>query len=285
MNLVFLGIVGALVAGTALWLASALWRGHRSDSGTEHHAVNAAVLRDQLAELEGDVANGTLSKSDFAAAKQELQQRVLHEASPGGAPFASARSSKGIAGAMLIVLPVATLMLYSYLGNPGATVGSSSAAPTSMTQADIQNMVTSLEARLADNPDDPEGWLMLARSYRYLEKFQDAAKAYANALPIIQMDASALTEYAETVARSSEAGFTGQAIQLLQRALTLDPHEPYALTLAGTAAFQHGDNEAAIAYWQQLLGQLPAGSEAAQTVMNGIEQAQHRSAAQGVLPQ
>ena len=82
MNLVFLGIVGALVAGTALWLASALWRGHRSDSGTEHHAVNAAVLRDQLAELEGDVANGTLSKSDFAAAKQELQQRVLHEASP-----------------------------------------------------------------------------------------------------------------------------------------------------------------------------------------------------------
>ena len=279
MNPVFLGIVTILVVGTTLWLARALWRGHRSDSGTEHHAVNAAVLRDQLAELERDVANGTLSKSDFAVAKQELQQRVLHEASPSHASFASARSSKGIAAAMLIALPVATLMLYSYLGNPEATVSSTSAAPAPMTQADIQNMVTSLEARLADDPDDLEGWLMLARSYRYFDRFQDAAQAYANALPIVQMDPSTLAEYAETLARSSEAGFTPEAIRLLERALTLDPHEPYALTLAGTAAFQHGDNEAAIAYWQQLLGQLPAGSEAAQAVANGIEEAQQRSAA------
>ena len=124
---------------------------------------------------------------------------------------------------------------------------------------------------------------MLARSYRYLDRFQDAAQAYANALPFIQMDPSALVEYAETLARSTDAGFTREAIRLLERALSLDPLEPYALTLAGTAAFQHGDNEAAIAYWRQLLGQLPKGSEAAQAVMEGIERAQQRSAAQGVL--
>src|SRR3546814_13177517 len=82
MNLIFILIAALLLISVTLWLAFVLWRGPRLDSSVEHHAVNAAVLRDQLLELEQDRANGILSSGDHAVAQQELQRRVLDEATP-----------------------------------------------------------------------------------------------------------------------------------------------------------------------------------------------------------
>src|SRR5690606_4610554 len=80
MTFLFLSIAAVLAVGTGIWLASALRRDRGFDGEMDHQDANAAVLRDQLAELRADVANGTLSESEFAAAEQELHQRVLHEA-------------------------------------------------------------------------------------------------------------------------------------------------------------------------------------------------------------
>lgn len=139
-------------------------------------------------------------------------------------------------------------------------------------------MVSALETRLASNPDDPAGWLMLARSYRYFEKYEDAAAAFSKAATVIQTDSLALTEYAETLARINQAGFKGEPTQLLERALTLNPREPFALTLAGAAALERRDYQSAINHWQQLLEQLPVDSNAAQAVANTIEQIQQEKA-------
>src|SRR3546814_14879827 len=84
-------------------------------------------------------------------------------------------------------------------------------------------------------------------------------------------------------ARISGTGFSGEATQLLERALALDPREPFTLMVAGTAAFERGDYQSTTTYWQQLLDQLPAGTEAAQAVANGIERAQRESA--GIMVQ
>lgn len=273
MNLIFVGIAALLTGGVSLWLGRTLWHGRKLDSEIEHHAVNATVLRDQLAELERDLANQTLSASDFYAAKQEIQQRVLHEAVPSTVPVRRGHGDKRAAVALIAILPLATVLLYSSLGNPAATLPLPPQSAPAMTEADVENMVESLVARLAENPDDPAGWLMLARSYRYFERYKDAAAAFHKASPIVQADPLALTQYAETLALSSGKGFTSEATRLLAHALALDPRQPFALTLAGTAAFERGDHQAAIDYWQQLLDQLPAGSEAAQAVANGIERA------------
>ncbi|CAP44120.1 c-type cytochrome biogenesis protein CcmI [Bordetella petrii] len=271
MTLIFVAIAVMLAAAVTLWLGRTLWRGHTSESQIEHHAVNAAVLRDQLAELEQDVVNQTLSVHDFSAAKQEIQQRVLHEAVPGSVPVLRGRGDKRAAVALIVVLPLATILLYLSLGNPAATLPLPSQSVPMMTQADMKNMVESLEARLAQNADEPAGWLMLARSYRYFGQYKDAVAAFSKAAPIIQTDPLALTEYAETLARSSGTGFTREAMQLLERALILDPREPFALTLAGTAALERGDRQVAIEYWRQVLDQIPVGSKAAQIVADGIE--------------
>src|SRR5690606_22488003 len=122
MNLIFVGIAALLTGGVSLWLGRTLWHGRKLDSEIEHHAVNATVLRDQLAELERDLANQTLSASDFYAAKQEIQQRVLHEAVPSTVPVRRGHGDKRAAVALIAILPLATVLLYSSLGNPAATL-------------------------------------------------------------------------------------------------------------------------------------------------------------------
>ncbi len=134
-------------------------------------------------------------------------------------------------------------------------------------------MVDSLAARLALNPDDPAGWLMLARSYRYFDRYEDAANAFAKAGAAIRSDPLALTEYAEALARSSPNGFAGAPSTLLGRALALNPKEPFTLTLAGAAALERRDYDQAVSYWQQLHELLPPDSDAARAVNDSIERA------------
>lgn len=276
MTLVFAGLSALLVVSIALWLGRVFWQGQPKSDTTAHHDANAAVLRDQLAELERDVANQVLSHHDFLTAKQELHRRVLEEVTPNTSVTRKNPNNKSLAALFIIALPSAAIALYMTLGTPEAIVPELAPAPPVMTEADVQNMMKSLEERLAHNPDDPEGWLMLARSYQYFGRYNEAADAFFEAAPIIQSNPLALAEYAEALAKSSGTGFTSNAIQLLERALTLNPQEPLALTLAGAAAFQHGGYQTAIDYWQQVFNLLPADATVAHVLADNIEQAQAR---------
>lgn len=278
MSLMFISLAALLVVGAVLPLGLVLWRRPQGDSNLDHQAVNAAVLRDQLLELERDRESGTLSARDHAEARQDLQRRVLEEVEPGRTGPSVGQGSKHAAIALSIVLPAAAIFTYLTLGNPAAIAPVPLQSPASVTQADVQAMVGSLAARLASNPDDPDGWLMLARSYRYFERYGDAANAFGNAKAAIATDPLALSEYAETLARSSADGFKGKPTQLLEQALSLDPNEPFALTLAGAAALDRLDYESAINYWQQLIALLPPDSDAARAVANSVDRARRAKA-------
>lgn len=273
MNLIFIVLAALLVSAVVLRLGFVLWRGPRTDGYLEHHVVNASVLRDQFAELNRDRGNGTLSEQDHEEAVQDLQRRALEEAKPPTTIVSRQPSSKYAALGLAIVLPLASTLMYLRLGNPAAISPVPVQSIPNVTQADVQAMVDSLAARLALNPDDPAGWLMLARSYRYFDRHEDAANAFAKASSAIESDPLALTEYAEALARSSPNGFAGEPSALLGRALALNPKEPFALTLAGAAALERRDYDQAISYWQQLQELLPAESDAARAVNDSIERA------------
>lgn len=277
MNLLFIACAAALTVAVVLALAPVLWRGRKADH-IERSAVNAAVLRDQLAELERDRASGTLSAADHEQAKQELQRRVLDEVNVDVTTSIAGKGSKRAAVALAALLPLAAFAAYLALGNPAALAPQAERS-SPVTQADVEAMVASLEEKLKRNPDDPKGWVMLARSYRAFARHEDAAKAFARAGAVVDLEPQLLAEYAETLANNRNGDLNGEPAMLIERALKLDPTHPFALALAGSAAFERADYDAAIAHWQRLHAQLSSDSEATRAIAEGIEKA--RSAKRG----
>ena len=262
-----------IVAVAAMILPSLWFARRRQHSGADRKAANLAIFRDQLADLERERNEGSLDESEFEQARNELQRRQLEEVEAGDeAGPAPASTSRPTAVALLVLLPLAALAAYAVLGNPRALDPVNTAPQKQMTAADIEGMVAKLAARMQQNPDDMNGWLMLARSYKMLGRYAESVEAYAKAEPVIEKDPELLASYAETLAMASGKGLSGKARELIDKALKLDPQHGHTLFLAGAAAMEAGDAKNGIAYWEALLPQVEAGSELDQMLRNGIEQ-------------
>jgi cytochrome c-type biogenesis protein CcmH len=132
-------------------------------------------------------------------------------------------------------------------------------------------MVARLAERMQSNPDDLQGWLMLARSYKSLGRYDEAVQAYGKAEKVINDEPDLLASYAETIAMAGGQGLAGKPLQLVERALKLDAKHAHSLFLAGAAAMQANDNKKAIAYWEALLPQVEPGTELEQMLRAGID--------------
>ena len=263
-----------LIVVVAAFILPPLWLGLRAPKPkTDRKEANLAIFRDQLAELERESTEGSLAAADFEQAKRELQRRLLEEVEPSAADGVAATHgpSRKMAIAILILMPVLGLLGYGMLGNPKALDPTQTAAPQQMTPEKINEMVASLAAKMQANPDDMPGWLMLARSYKSLGRYDEAVEAFAKAEKAIDKDPDQLAAYAETVAMANGKGLKGKPAQLVEKALKVDPKHGHSLFLAGDAAMESGDNKKGIAYWEALLEQVEPGSEIDQMLRSGIE--------------
>jgi cytochrome c-type biogenesis protein CcmH len=143
-----------------------------------------------------------------------------------------------------------------------------------MPTGSIDEMVAKLAARLQQQPDDLEGWVMLARTYSILKRYSDAEDAYENVLRLGGENAALLTDYADAMAMANGGSFTDQVGALLTRALELDPGNIKGLWLAGHWKNQSGAYAEAIHYWQQAAAKLPPGSEDAAVIAQQISEVQ-----------
>jgi cytochrome c-type biogenesis protein CcmH len=130
-----------------------------------------------------------------------------------------------------------------------------------------------MEQKLASNPDNPEGWFLLARSYSEMERFADAARAYDQLTRLVPNDAQLWADYADVLAMVHDQSLQGEPAKLLNKALELDPNNGKALALSGSAAMERGDYAMAVKYWESLLKLIPADTEDAKLVEGGIQQA------------
>ena len=263
-----------LIVVVSAFLLPPLWLGLRSPKlKADRKEINVAIFRDQLAELSREKAEGTLAEADFEQARHELQRRLLEEVEPAtaDATLATHGPSRKTAAVLLVLLPILGLLGYYTLGNPKALDPMQTAAPQQMTPEKINEMVTSLAEKLKANPDNTQGWLMLARSYKSLGRYDEAVQAFAKAENAISEDPDQLASYAETIAMASGKGISGKALQLVEHALKIDPNHAHSLFLAGAAAMEAGDNKKGLAYWEPLLEQVEPGSEVEQMLRNGIE--------------
>ncbi|MFZ2910543.1 MAG: c-type cytochrome biogenesis protein CcmI, partial [Candidatus Desulfobacillus denitrificans] len=171
-----------------------------------------------------------------------------------------------------LALPIAAGLLYFALGNLPALSPENVQQPK-ITAQQIEEMVARLAERMEKNPGDPKGWVMLARSYKAMGRYEESTRAFGKAEKLVNEDPHLLAEYAEALALSTGGSLRGRPSELLARALKLDPDFPDALVLAGTAAYEREDYTGAVSHWERLLKQLPPDSEDAQSLRETIAKA------------
>jgi cytochrome c-type biogenesis protein CcmH len=275
------GFIAAAVALLLVTLALLLrpwWWKARASAAQSQRTLNIAIHRDQLDELERDRVSGTLLESDYAGAKQEIQRRLIEDTlgsnESGNKVGAGGTAAEPRSRMTLIVIalgvPLLAGALYAWLGTPAALAPP--APQHKVTAEEVDRMVTSLAARMEKEPGNLEGWVMLARSYKVLNRYDDAAKAYGRAGSFIDKEPGLLADYADVLVASQRA-FTPESRKLLERALKIDPRHGHALWLAGTDAFDAGKFDRAIELWQRVAVQFPPGSEEAQSIEGSIAEA------------
>ena len=260
----------ALLAAVALLLVMRPLLQRRAAARVSRRALNLAVYRDQLRELEADLRAGTLARADYERARRELEARLLEDVENQAGetePRRGGRAAMIFAGASI---PVLALAVYLVVGNPGAI---DPQAAHGVTLRQVEGMVERLASRLKDHPDDVEGWKLLGRSYNVLGRFQEAAQAYAKAAARAPRDAQLLADFADALGMAQGQRLAGDPEKLIARALEIDPGNLKALALAGTAAFERKDFKAAAAYWERMLPLVAADSEDARAIRSNVQEA------------
>jgi cytochrome c-type biogenesis protein CcmH len=190
-----------------------------------------------------------------------------------------------------LLLPVGVVAIVAAAATFGWFVSRKSTAPVaavappvasaqgghSVAADQIDAMLGRLEARLAKQPDDAEGWSMLARSYAVLGRHQQALPAFERAVALRGDDAVLLADYADALAATRGRKLAGEPERIVLRALALDDHNLKALSLAGSAALERGDGALAQRHWLKLK-QLAPQSELARQIEPALATAQRAAA-------
>lgn len=131
------------------------------------------------------------------------------------------------------------------------------AAAPPQVSPDVLAMVAKLEDRMRAQPEDIDGWLLLGRSYMALERFDDAIRAYDQAVKLDAKNIDALVGLGEAMSLHAGGDIIPPAAELFERAMTLDPHNPQALLYGGFAAAARGDHALARSRWTELKNMHP----------------------------
>ena len=284
MHLLWLGAIVMLVLSLAVLLPPLLQEHSTRQSDQTDKSALRALYKTQLAELEQEHARGNLAEAEYAQAVDELHRRLLLEVDQRHTNSGWQRSPwlrRGSALVVTVLLPVAALALYQKVGDPRAAAqlaqASDDAHGSGVDSAPIQAMVDGLANRLKAEPQNLGGWIMLARSYETMERFDEAANAYEQALKEAQrnnadasVQAQLLADQADALASAQGGDLNGPASAAIDRALGLDPTQPKALALAGAAAARQGNLKEAQQHWKTLLAQLEPGSDIALRVQDDL---------------
>lgn len=268
-------LIAALFVAVALgFLLPPLLRARPAGAAASRQDANASIYREQLEELAAERQRGAITQEEFERSSRELERRVVSEY--GGRDVFSITATKPWPAivAVALLVPLLAGLGYWRVGNPGALSGGALAeAGHEVTPAQMESLVERLRTRMEQTPDDPEGWMLLGRSYAVMGQYERSAQAYARAVNLAPKDANLLADYADSLAMARGRSLEGEPMALVRRALEIDPEHIKALALAGSAEFERKNFEGAVAYWERILTLAPPQSEFARSVAESIAEA------------
>ena len=237
-----------------------LWPLGRAGGG-QREGSEVAVYRDQLAEIERDLAAGLIAAPEAEAARVEIGRRLLAAASTEPAPDgqSSLKWRRAAAVLALVGLPLVAIGVYASLGSPRLhdfPLAQRDRAP-GMAQS-LENMVTQVEQHLEKHPTDGRGWNVLGPVLQRLGRYDDAVRAYRNSLTYNGESAERRSDLGEALSAAAGGVVTAEAKAEFERAHALSADEPKANYFLGLAAEQDGRKDDAASIWRALLARAPA---------------------------
>ncbi len=235
---------------------------------------NLTIARQRLNELNEQLQAGALTQADYDSQRGELELALSDDLAADKPPSAKP-AGRWLAYGLVLVIPLVSAGLYARLGSFQAvepTPEMLGVQPSAPSLADIEKMVGKLAARMQANPDDAEGWLMLGKSYKYLQQFPKAAEAFQQAYRLLGDQPEVMLLYADALAYANDEQLVGKPAALIAKVLALQPDNISALWLSGRAKAQAGDTAAAARLWRKLAGLLPPGSPEQQEVQDMLAQ-------------
>jgi len=269
--MMFWFVASMLLAGAMAFVLVPLVQKRRRPISSSRDATNVEIYRAQIRELDADVQSGALSGERRHELVREIEARLLEDTSAAARPVQSRLGSRLAAFALAATAPLLAFGLYLLVGTPAAVSPGMAAAssPHGAESRHVEALVDGLAARLHADPENPNGWIMLARSYVALGRFGEAALAYANATARVKDDAQLFADYADALAMAQGQSLAGEPERLISTALKLDSDNVKARALAGTVAFGKRDYTAALLHWEHIVRVAPQ-SQFAESVRTSI---------------
>ncbi len=260
----FWGLIVLLGAAVLVLLAEPFFRTKRLADSLDEEDYLAA----QVADIARDREAGLISEADADAAALEARRRLLaaHRAAEKDKPVQAGTAARQFSAMLVVAAAVGAFVLYVLLGNPGhketpeaQRMAANMAAQTSANARSLSDSIATLEARLKDNPDILDDWVMLAESYANTDRFADAAQAFAKASALAPQEAYLHAAEGESIAMAAGGIVTAQARDAFDRALAIDNSEPRARFYLAIGAYQEGRREEALEALKAIEKDAPPG--------------------------
>jgi cytochrome c-type biogenesis protein CcmH len=270
--LIALGIA-LCVAVVFLWV---LLRERKPVTQASQAKANAKVYRDQILDLDREHDSGHISDQEWQQSRDELSLRLLEDTSAVDDPAAKTeKPAIWTAVVLAVALPLGSMAMYMWVGQPEALNPLALKTPDQVDPKDLTKMAQTLAEKLQDKPDNLQGWVMLGRTYRTLENFDAALRAYDSALKLSDDDDLKL-ERIEIIAMQRQGQFEGEPWNVIREVLQRDPQHFGALLTAGSASYAEGKFADALKYWEQARKPLDANNPDLQGLESAIATVRER---------
>lgn len=273
-------ILTALTALAAAWLTIPLVRRH--EARVDARAATIAVLKDQLADVDVQLAAGSIQPGEAEGLRNEIRRRLL---AAGHIPAELDRTMgqkalSGLALGMAAMVALAAGALYTNMGQPelaGSPAAPAAAPPAAapaapQAQGEVAQLITGLEQKMQANPQDPEGWRMLGWSYFQTGRYGDAARAYARAIALKPDGVGYQSAYGEALVQEAGGQVTPAAAAAFAKAAEQDGADARARYFLAVRKAETGDRKGAIEDWLRLLADSPADAPWLPQLRSVIEQ-------------
>ena len=257
--------------------------------------TNIVIAREKLAELENQLKQNEITQQQYDQSRDEIELALLEDT----VTEESTRSElpnqyKRNIFVLLTAIPFVAFGLYQYWGEPQAISASVDTASTqTQTGQDqqkhagsMEEVLARLEAKLQQDPNNPDGWYTLARTYMVQQQYGKAAEAFRQLHTLVGDQAEVLLGMADALTMSRNGDMRGEPFELAKRALEIAPENPTALWLTGLGYRDNGDLTSALSLWKKLLPLVagsPQSSHEVQTLIDDAERQLASSATQTPL--